>query len=254
MPARRRAFTLVELLVVVGVVAALVALLLPTLGAAWGQARRVHCASNLRQLAAAFHAYANNNRQRFPAAAVGLGFHRPEDWVHWESGRDLRDSAIAPYMAALGEALLCPSDDPQVRPSTFVLPGQQYRFSYSFNYRYWDVPVGRVRQPTLKVLLIDEDEATLNNGQYSSLPRPLSSPHGVVDDTLANRHDRRRHAGWRAWRLTDLLDTATRPDRSDRGNAAFADGHVDFVTREFTWDHRHHEPFWPDFSSEELPR
>ena len=69
---RRCAFTLVELLVVVAIVAILTALLLPALASARESARRVHCASNLRQLGAATFILAHNNRGRFRLAHVGL--------------------------------------------------------------------------------------------------------------------------------------------------------------------------------------
>lgn len=59
----RRAFTLIEVLVVIAVIAVLVAMLLPGLSAAREAARRAACASNVRQLAAAGLLYANDNRQ-----------------------------------------------------------------------------------------------------------------------------------------------------------------------------------------------
>lgn len=119
---RRRAFTLVELLVVIGIIAVLISILLPVMGKAREQARRIRCLSNLRTLTTAWLTYANANRGFIVSANTspqsawfqptgGLGGRRSAPtWVTDGNTIDsLKYGALWQYVRETG-VYLCPAD------------------------------------------------------------------------------------------------------------------------------------------------
>jgi len=73
----RFAFTLVELLVVVAVIALLVTLLAPSLGRAWGLAKSAVCKNQLKQLWEVFH-----------SSEADMRFPRPSGWVEFVAAQE----------------------------------------------------------------------------------------------------------------------------------------------------------------------
>jgi len=59
-------FSIIEMVVVLGVVFVLAALMLPALASAKSKAQRIHCVNNLKQMGLAFRLWANDNNDSFP--------------------------------------------------------------------------------------------------------------------------------------------------------------------------------------------
>jgi prepilin-type N-terminal cleavage/methylation domain-containing protein/prepilin-type processing-associated H-X9-DG protein len=64
--ATSRAFTLVELLVVIGIIALLIGIAMPALSAVQRESRKTACQSNLRQLGMAVRLYTDQNKNKYP--------------------------------------------------------------------------------------------------------------------------------------------------------------------------------------------
>ena len=81
--ASKCAFTLVELLVVITIIAVLASLLLPAFSKAKAKAQGIPCSNNLRQMTVAWHIYASENNDRVP---MNLGRQAGTDWESWVRG------------------------------------------------------------------------------------------------------------------------------------------------------------------------
>jgi prepilin-type processing-associated H-X9-DG protein/prepilin-type N-terminal cleavage/methylation domain-containing protein len=107
-------FTLVELLVVIGIIAVLMSILLPVLGNARRSAKDMQCASNIKQLCTAMIMYANEHKGKF-SVNIGAG-----TLAHWwydadRIGRYLPKSKQNTTSSIYGGVFQCPADELGVR-------------------------------------------------------------------------------------------------------------------------------------------
>jgi len=111
----RQAFTLVELLVVIGIIALLISILLPALSRAREAAKRAQCLSNLHQVGLGFQMYANANNGEVPIGCKDGLYQRT--WIAYQA------NASGGYIFDLGflfTSKVCP--DPRV----FYCPSNSY--------------------------------------------------------------------------------------------------------------------------------
>ncbi|MEX2671575.1 MAG: type II secretion system protein, partial [Phycisphaeraceae bacterium] len=127
-------FTLIELLVVVGIIALLMAILLPALGRARQEAVKVSCAANLRQWGTAVHAFAGANNNRFPNAGLNDRIYlyqpydgaNPHEWHEFMSEYLLDMDPDAAYDGE-NQVAFCPSgDDEEHRVWSWIMLGYFY--------------------------------------------------------------------------------------------------------------------------------
>lgn len=108
---RKKAFTLVELLVVVVILAVLMGLGVPAVQRSLDKARATQCLSNLRQIGLALASYAGDHEQELPNLALLGRSSKSEDIP-------VMDTVLLPYAGNSPEIFRCPSDNKKYYENT----------------------------------------------------------------------------------------------------------------------------------------
>ena len=111
---KTRAFTLIELLIVVAIIGIMAGLLLPALSGAKARARQVKCLNNLRQTSLGLRLWAHDNGEKYPwqIAATAGGSAGSADWG--DNFRACSNELSTPHI------LLCPTDKTRKAASNWV--------------------------------------------------------------------------------------------------------------------------------------
>lgn len=205
-----KGFTLVELLVVIGIIALLISILLPALNKARQSAQAVACASNLRQIGMGFEMYGNAQKQWYP---MDVGVY---DWTWPDSSVvTLWYAYVSQYMGWNGNTSLtgfvyprvldCPSYDRTVDVQWSSTSANWTYVSYGYNYTYFgyyafSAPSTQSRTFRRTQIKQPSDKIVVSDALYMLIYPVLPSTYPL------------------------------QPRHSGRCNVLFADGHVTSMT------------------------
>jgi prepilin-type N-terminal cleavage/methylation domain-containing protein/prepilin-type processing-associated H-X9-DG protein len=200
---RTGGFTLVELLVVIGIISVLVAILLPALSKARKAAQNIQCQTTLRTLTYYWMQYANDNR----GTIIGVDWYQAGPayrQIPWY--KDPNRVGITPWI------FYCPEmADSPIRDSN-----PYWGITYQYNSQWFTknlfgspmperwLKVGTVKSVAEKIVFMDGVNTAIWNGAQNMADYWTDGRHGGRADTNYNDHLGRRF------------------------NASFGDGHVEF--------------------------
>jgi len=223
------AFTLVELLVVIAIISLLLSILVPSLGKARSMAKRIVCASNLRQIDLAMRLYLDGNDNTYPCAQDPVYIDPNTGDIIWLwMGRGWR-GFVEPYLGGNIDVnnpsvLFCPEDptEPEKYEST----------SYAYSMAFYHSPE--------QIKNMDSPSYTCGNGPFErSVPKrslDVARPYGkILIGEWNSNHLRVDEKGWYGFGGWWCWEGSR--------NYLFVDGHVRYLAAE---EVRPAQDSWPN--------
>lgn len=230
------AFTLVELLIVMAVMAILAAIMLPALAGARGRARQAVCATGVRSLALANIGYAAENQDRFVIAAADL---ISENLRRWHGRRDSLDDPFEPRRGPLvrylsdGLVKQCPQQvafrhgEPWQWDFEDGCGGYGYNLTYLGSRLWTAAPLAQAYQGSAKAAQVAHPSDTLMFADAAMAKRDEAGPYyleySFVEPPLFLGPDGRPCP-------QSYASPSIHFRHGGRANLAWTDGHVDART------------------------
>jgi prepilin-type processing-associated H-X9-DG protein/prepilin-type N-terminal cleavage/methylation domain-containing protein len=234
--ARARAFTLVELLVVIGIIALLISILMPALSKAREQANAVKCMSNQRNLGNALVMFTQDHKGFLPKAwfndgPVGSALNGGRMTWEYRFPKYGWDYLLLGYVGKNRELFRCPSDDPgrfrgdpaDASPDSDYIPAS-YRMNISNQHVFAGRPDNAIDRPLYAVRISRLKQSSkaivfFDGANNAALWHHAATWEVSIDGKVARTY--KLNVGWDKHR--------------GRSNYTFADGHAESLLWEDTW-------------------